>query len=82
MAWTYGDYDQQSTASGKLTRLRLHLQEVRDALQSGDVSAHGFSKGIGGLTDYYQGLKQEERELSAALDTAGGFPRARFTRAG
>lgn len=72
MAWTYSDWRQQATDADKLTRLRLHLQEVTDAITA-EVAGGGMSKSTNSyrsLLDYLQG---EERILEAR---AGGGPMA------
>lgn len=40
MAFTYADYEQQTTDSAKLTRLNLHIAEVRLKL-NGNLSVSG-----------------------------------------
>lgn len=56
MATTYHDWAEQTTASARLTRLRLHITEVSAQLGAPDVSADGKSKSLASLNQYYTGL--------------------------
>ena len=74
--WTYADYITLE-GSAKLARLRLHIQEVSQAIANADVSAHGYQASRGTQMQYLAGLKSEEKTLSGAV---GG--RVRFARMG
>lgn len=69
MAWTYSDYVTYDVGDAtRLTRLRLHVQEVLDTVHSeGDsYSADSVSKAHGGLLAYVAALKTEEKALEEA----------------
>lgn len=70
MAWTYSDWDQQSTTVARLTRLRLHIQEVADKIQA-DVSAHGYSRQSSPNNQLYESLVAQKAVLEKRLDGAG-----------
>lgn len=81
MAWTYSDYVTYDRSSAtRLTRLRLHIQEVSDALQAGDwVQSGGVTVGQRGLTGLLERLQTEEATLerlsSGGLRFSRGRPR-------
>ncbi len=79
--WTYSDYITQATTATRLTRLRLHIQEVSNALsspQSVNSGGHGLSQFD--LTELLKDLKAEEAQLAAATASGGGVGRIRFRR--
>lgn len=82
--WTYSDWVTLSGAA-RLTRLRLHVQEVADALHSRStaVSADGKSMTREQLVQYYESVARREREMGAAAGgSAGGVSHIRFRRPG
>jgi len=62
MAWTYSDWVTLTSKSSRLTRLRLHIQEVVDEL-SASVSADGVSFNPSPLTNYLKMLEAKETAL-------------------
>lgn len=70
MAWTYSDYI-VSTGQARLTRLRLHIQEVSDQLTAATTS-NGESYNPQVLESYLSRLQKTERELASELG-AGAF---------
>lgn len=62
MAWSYQDYESQSTNAARLTRLRLHIGEV-SAYIGVDMSSAAGSVSHGGLTQYLQMLSKRRAEL-------------------
>ena len=71
VTWKYSDWDSQTSASSKLERLRLHIQEV-----SGFVLKTG-SKGRSQELDpqYLTMLNAEKQRLERAASLASGFSR-------
>lgn len=69
MSWVYGDYITIDSPRERLARLRLHIQEVSNAISSPDLSGDGKSVQYGTLQTYLESLKTEERSLAV---TAGG----------
>lgn len=65
MAWTYSDWVTQTTSATRLSRLRLHIQEVSDKLQ-GRASGDGISYDPGQLRQYIKDLREDERTLAGA----------------
>lgn len=65
MAWTYSDYI-TFTGQDRLTRLRLHIQEVSDALTA-RTTTDGETYDPATLTSYLDGLQRKEQQISAAL---------------
>ena len=78
MAWTYSDYVTYDYGSSRLSRFRLHLQEVMDALTA-EVSANGRSKSTETIGEYLTNLqKREDAEIAQCKRAAGSTPA--FTR--
>lgn len=79
-AWAYSDWVTKTDPSDRLTRLRLHIQEVSEAIQ--DVSGGGRS--IGGVPhQYLEQLREDERKLDGIVAAKSGKKRrtrVRFTR--
>lgn len=81
MAWTYSDYVTYSRSSAtRLQRLRLHIQEVSDALSSGDwIQDGGTTVGQRSLTTYLESLREDEASLerrsSGGLRFSKGRPK-------
>ncbi len=69
-AWDYSDYiTYERGDSTRLTRLRLHIQEVSDFISTGSVTLEGQSVSKGDLQRYLADLRDEEKELSAIHDS-------------
>lgn len=78
MAWSYSDWDSTSyTGTARLTRLTLHIQEVRAQLGP-DLSSSGKSVNYGGLLQYLERLERKRESLESATNTnAVGWTRGR-----
>lgn len=63
MAWTYSDWI-STDGSSRLTRLRLHIQEVSDALTA-SYQSDGTSYNPAHLNSYLSSLHAQEASLSA-----------------
>jgi len=63
MAYTYSDWITQTSVSGKLTRLRLHIQEVSD-LVTASVGSDGTNYNPNVLNEYLRDLRADERRLA------------------
>lgn len=73
MAWTYSDWVTEATGSTtRLSKLRLHIQEVSDAIQSGDFAVQGLSVSKSSLQSYLSDLKADEEKLASQADKASG----------
>lgn len=68
MAWSYSSWI-TLTGQARLTQLRLHIQEITNAITAG-VTADGESVSPGNLNPVLDRLLDTEKELSATL--AGG----------
>ena len=72
MAWTYSDWvTYEVGVADRLTRLRLHMVEVSDAM-SGVAEATGQGQGAkrhSGLAAYLESLREQEASLIAASST-------------
>lgn len=72
MAWTYSDWVTKATGSAeRLSRLRLHLQEVTDQIGA-SYSLPGISMSKGELVAYADRLKADEAVEAAAVERATG----------
>ena len=86
MAWTYSDWPSQTTLAARLTRLRLHYEEVADMIGR-EVSADGKAVSSNANQQYLDRLmtqldKLEERVQLAGGDSGGGrVSQVRFRRA-
>ena len=83
MAWTYSDYITLGPTSAGLTRLRLHIQEVTDAITA-DVSSDGKSMSSGNLVTLRDSLTKERERLAgmpgaSGVGIGGGMTIARLT---
>lgn len=77
MSWTYSDFEQQSTDSARLTRLRLHLEEVADAI-SANVASQGHSRSSDPNFNYWSELNRRREVLEtsrAGTRSSGGLSR-------
>ena len=78
-AWTYADWityaeSTAAEAASKLTRLRLHMQEVSQAVTA-DVSAGSKSRSTGSLNEYLRDLRTEEKRLMSRASARASYPR-------
>jgi len=80
-AWTYSDYVTSDYGATRLSRFRLHVQEVSDAL-SAEMAAGGMSRSTHALERYLASLKKTEPdEIRRSKEAAGAsvvFTRARM----
>ena len=65
MAYTYADWITQADNATRLTRLRLHIQEVSEAMTAG-MTADGVSVNPSNLGQYYDMLTKREESLGAS----------------
>lgn len=75
MAWSYADYETQTTDALRLSRLRLHIAEVEAAIDA-DLTAMGRGVAHQTLNDKMNRLQKRRAELEAivaATDSTGGF---------
>lgn len=79
MAWTYSDYVTLSSGAAKLTRLRLHIQEVSDRISGGSYTLAGISVSKGDMLALRDQLTEEEKALTRLIETQNGT-RVRFAR--
>lgn len=74
MSWTYSDWDQQETVAERLTRLKKHMKEVRDALSDPYQQSHGNqSMTKHNLRQYLEDLRKERDRLEEK-DTGEDWP--------
>lgn len=83
MAWTYSDWVTYDAGTAKLTRLRLHIQEVSDYLQKnqeGNVGGQVYRRFD--LEKYRESLETKEGKMADELGVSlpSVTNRARFTR--
>ena len=78
--WDYDDYITLTDQSAKLTRLRLHIQEVSARIRN-STSADGKSSDSHTLMEYLKVLKAEESSLSSSLGSGGSVSKVRFRAA-
>ena len=74
LAWTYSDYITYDPGSARLTRLRLHIQEVTDAIKNPQrltISGKDLTKYD--LRKYLEGLKAEEKQSSSSTKNNFGM---------
>ncbi len=62
MAWTYNDFESQTTDADRLSRLRLHLTEVRAEVFA-DIGSESKSRSNSVLVQYLQQLEDRRKEL-------------------
>lgn len=79
MAWTYSDWDQQTTPAARLSRLSLHIKEVTDKIAA-NVSADGKSRDSSSLNQLLTTLNKRYDQLLSAAGTAGGISIVKFRR--
>jgi len=72
-AWTYSDwitYDNGSLT--RLSRLRLHIQEVSDFISTGDYTVQGRSLDKSQVERYLEKLMAKEKEESKVTNAVNG----------
>lgn len=77
MAWTYSDYDSSTDAATRLSRLRLHIAEVR-AVLGPDMSSAAGGVNFTNLTSYLKHLLSE-RDVLEGRSIGRTFVRGRVT---
>ncbi len=78
--WTYADWVTQTDKSTRLTRLRLHIEEVSQRIMS---LRSRSGRGVDAPDQsYLDSLRDEERRLAVEVEEKSGFARnlARFQR--
>jgi hypothetical protein len=72
VAWTYSDYESQSTDAARLSRLRLHKQEITDQIAK-DYAVAGRSVQTAHLVSYISTIVDPRlRELESRVGTESG----------
>ena len=73
MTWTYSDWRSyaDSNPSAKLARLRLHIEEVTDAITA-DVTKGGSSRSSNPLLGYLSMLEKSEAKYAALTNQKNG----------
>lgn len=72
-SWAYSDWiTKASGSSDRLSRLRLHVQEVSDEIASGSYAQEGKSKEKGLLESYLRTLLETERRESTSIEAVAG----------
>ena len=66
MTWSYADWNSQATDSARLSRLRLHIDEV-SAQMGPDVGAGGKYRATSSLQQYLSTLFSERDKLELKL---------------
>lgn len=80
-AWLYSDWVTLATGStARLTRLRLHIQEVSDAISTGNVSNTKGSRDKDAIEKYLEKLHALEKTEVGASSASTGLGTS-FTRA-
>jgi hypothetical protein len=74
MAWTYADYEAQSTDALRLERLRSHIGEVSAAMQP-NVASGGNSVDRDTLQPYLRDLQSRRAELEKSVGPAADSAR-------
>ncbi len=83
MAWTYSDYVTLD-GSARLTRIRLHIQEVSDRITE-NYSVANRSKQVDPLEKYLERMQDQEKALGGQGLRANGRNRrvgVRFSESG
>jgi len=63
MAWSYSDYEEQTTNATRLTALRRHISEVNVKVSANLSSAGGDGRQSDPLVNYLRDLNTRRREL-------------------
>lgn len=67
MAWTYSDWRSQSSDSARLTRIRLHIQELTDYMAADSGSSHG-TVAFANIRALIASLELQERTLAKNVE--------------
>lgn len=73
MAWTYNDFESQSSDAARLSRLRLHLTEVRAEVFA-DIGSESKSRSNSVLVQYLAQLEDRRKELEQTAGTGNQSP--------
>lgn len=82
MGWTYSNWRSQSRAAAQLTSLKLHLQEVADAIGR-EVDSDGKRVSSQAVQQYHASLvsELEKRQTPGSIGAVnGGMSYASFKR--
>ncbi len=80
-AWTYSDWVTfESGSATRLSRLRSHIKEVSDYIQTGGYTVQGRSHTKAELVDYLETLIRLEKDEAAITAAAVGTSRAFWTK--
>ena len=71
MAWVYADFEQQTTDAAKLSRLHLHIAEVREKY-GGKQSVSGGGMSLSVDTGYIAQLETRRSELESRVRRFNG----------
>ena len=70
MAWTYSDWITQTDDGARLTRLRLHIQEVSNKIRR-EVGAGDMSQSSRAVREYLDSLHKREEALASVVNADG-----------
>jgi len=70
--WTYADYITIDDGAARLTRLRLHIVELTNAVGR-EIGGDGKNKSENNITQLLAAAKAEERELRDVPGVGGGY---------
>lgn len=74
MAWTYSDYVTHDYGATRLSRFRLHVQEVADTI-SAEMASVGKSYSANARQRYLDSLRKvEATEIRRCREAAGSVP--------
>jgi hypothetical protein len=81
-SWTYSDWITYATGDSlRLSRLRLHIQEVSDRISAGNYATEGKSHDFGSIASYLADLQRKEITEATVGDAVATSPkRCSFTR--
>lgn len=71
MAWQHANFEEQSTASARLSKLQQHITEVRLEIRA-DVSHGGSSRSSATLQTYLAELERRRKEINAEVQAEIG----------
>ena len=72
MAYTYSNWITVTDTPGRITRLRLHIQEASELIGR-EVSADGKSVGSQSTLGYVKHLQEQLRDLESRPDATGAI---------
>lgn len=79
--WTYSDWVTYDPGSAtRISRLRLHIQEVSDRISQGDFTTEGKAHSYGYLESYLKELHSKEKEETATSAGTSSSRSVMFTR--